>query len=228
MNDFINRYGVVVCALSLFACQANGDTYPSWKSDGTVIDGKGNEIKLDLVEIDDGLVFDNDLFVIGYRNDKDNKAHYFAVKTSSHSSNPEYWPFDGYLRDLFVYKNRVYINDFSGTVYSLNGSQWIATDIHLQPYSIIVESDKDDIIACSPTNLTKQNYKMGACYAVNQGWAVDANWHGTPYPKVCNGHINVLEDENKKGLFVKVINLTDGKILSVSPVNKEPSDLCNP
>jgi len=213
-----------VSSLILFAsCSASGTSPLTWKHDGSVFDINKNTVKLDMQNVYAGYEFNNELYVIGYKIDKEGINYPAAARISSNLKNAKSWLFESDLQDIFVVNNKIHISDAEGAVFLLDDLIWKLSKIKLKPDSKVIVSNKD-VIACYPSSPFKISNKIGACYSVNQDWSITVNWRKVT-PRACLKYLYVYEKNNAKGV-AKKIRLTDGEILASKFLNSIPKDLC--
>jgi hypothetical protein len=216
---YLSAY-LVLFSLTSFV-EANGDF--SWKPDGSVSDTAGRHITIDILSVFEGQEYRKSLFLLGYKIDKSGINYPTAARISSKLKETDYWSFDYFLNDIFVYQDKIYIAADNGVVYTLKNSNWVKSSLKLNPNSYVVLSD-DDIVACYPSSLLKADQSIGACYSTKKKWNVTVNWWDQT-PTICHGSLYVYEDNND-GKIVKKINLDTGKVQNSKRVSKMPDHIC--
>lgn len=224
MKDFKNLYLSASLVLLLFASFVEADGDFSWKHDGSISDTVGHNIIINMKNIYDAQEYHNNLFLIGYKIDKSGINYPTVTRVSSNLKKTDYWSFDCDLNDLFVYRDKIYIADSNGAVYSLKKSNWIKSPLKLNPNSSVIFSN-GDIVACYPSPFFKEDKGIGACYSIEKKWKVTVNWQDLT-PAICHGFLYVYEN-NYDGGVVKKINLDTGKVQNAKRMTDKPDRMCD-
>ncbi len=219
-NSFIT-FAFFFCITTITACV---DDSLKWDYRGTISRGDANAISLEMENVYQGVSHDDALFVIGFKIDDAGINHPTVARVSDDLKKLHYWPFSNLLQQLFVFENSLYLLDGTGAVFQYENQNWKKDRLMLFPESRVIRAEKD-IIACYPSSLLKSGNRIGACYSVKRKWKVPVNWRKIE-PKICDDRLIIFETVNRE-MFIRTINITNGKIMVSRTLAKEPQDLCS-
>lgn len=223
----MKQYNWIIAAvlLLLSACQTNANGSPQWAEDGVVTGAGGKRLQLDIQGIYDSLNYAGQIYLAGFKIDKEGNNYPHIIQMHNDLSSVKYWPFDNIPNDIFVYHEEVHVTTTDGNVYSFQDEKWKLIDKKFPRESQVVHSDhKDDLVVCYPAAMEKTGEQNSGCISTNKKWKLDFVWF-TIVPKACNGKLHVVEGSGNSKLF-KQIDLATGGILKSKPVKNLPEDIC--
>ncbi|MET0056358.1 MAG: hypothetical protein ABW108_16210, partial [Candidatus Thiodiazotropha sp. 6PLUC10] len=138
----------IALSLNLVSCFADEKADFSWNSIGEVTNSKGQMIRLDTHFVASAKRYNNALFLIGSQVDKSGNEHSKLSKVSSYLQPPKYWSFEEILKELFIYKENLYLSDYAGSVFKLVNERWLPAMFSFPANSVVVYASKEDLIAC--------------------------------------------------------------------------------
>lgn len=214
--------------LSIFlltACQTDANNSFHWKEDGSVTGISGKKAKLEIQGVYDSLDYSDTHYLAGFKIDKEGNNYPHIVRVSKDAASIKYWPFEKIPKDIFIYQENVQVITTDGSVYALQGDKWnLINKKFPRDSQVIYSGHKTNLIVCHPASMEKTgNYNSG-CFATNEKWRLNFVWFSL-VPKVCDGQLYVVEENNTGKLFKKV-ELTTGKILTFEYLQKLPDDVC--
>lgn len=212
--------------LSITACMANQASDIKWKPNGEVVAPDGKTQSLEIQSAYDGVTHLDRTYILGFKINKEGINFPTLVVVSSNLAVVKYWAFENILSGVFIYKNKIHVNDMRGDVFILENEKWQKSDFVLPSRGKVIFSDKNNqIIVCTPASLLKEGSSDSGCYSINGNWKYSFFWQHT-VPKVCGNSLFVFE-EFKKGGVLKELSLANGEVLRAKKYEKAPQDICN-
>ncbi len=202
-------------------------------SGGKVSDGDGKQISMRLNAIDLFKEYPEGIFLAGHEVDAEANGNKVptVVMLNGQLETMGHWTFKLPIREIFRFRDEIYLFDFAGHVYRFENHQWaIDARWRFDPWSVIYPLP-GDLVVCHPAPITKaeSGTRTGGCRSLAREWAVPLYWT-KPKPQICGQQLRVVV-WIKGRQVLQTLRLSDGSIRQTSVLSSKAAaaknlDLC--
>lgn len=229
MNIKVKRLLATMCLLLSHQVLASAYLISS----GTVSNGHGKQTSTRLNTIDLLKEYPEGIFLAGHEINSETNGNEVptVVMLNRQLEALGYWAFKMPIKEIFRFRDEIYLFDFKGHVYRFENHQWsIEERYRFDPWSVIYPL-QDDIVVCHPAPTTKaeSGTRSGECRSLARDWAVPLYWT-KPKPQICGQQLRVLV-WIKGRQVLQTYSLCDGGLLQTTVLSRKAAaadklDLC--